>query len=479
MSKHKYIRQIHLLILVTLISVSGCKKFLQQESFNNISVNEIFQDFEGARTTLIGCYNQLRSINYYARDISVYADITGGNVKYPVQTNQLFWNSYNFNNNETSNDLKLFYAAGYNIIYRANDILQNIDRAADATVGQKNTMRAEAYMFRAMAHFDLVRVFAQAPGYTSDRSHKGIYLRLKNDQTIVPLSAQANSVKEVYEAIVKDLDSARVLYLTGSGIYNNINPKFFFNRNMATALLTRVELYNENNQRVIDVATELLPLTGTPSIPLTTAANDYRNAWRNKNIHPESLMEIQFNIDDVSGLGNYYNYAPQVNNVNTLAATDDLLNLYTLTNDVRNRGSLFKRSTVNGIAFFATLKYQGMADTVNNIKLMRISEVYLNRAEAYAKMNMLPEALADLNRIRRARTGVFNNVNDYNNPNVTQQILIDEILNERRRELCFEGHYFFDLARNKKDISRNDCQAVMNCSINYPSNKYVIPTPVN
>ncbi len=476
MKLYKYVQLPIVAILVTSMGIGSCKKFLQQESFNNISTNEIFQDFEGARTTLVGCYDNLKSASYYSREMSVYADIVGGNAKYPIQSNQILWNSYNFNNDAGNNDLKLLYEAAYNNIYRANNILENIVNVKDANEVQLNTMKADAYMFRALGHFDLVRIFAQAPSYSADRSHAGIYLRLKNTSGISQLPP-VNSVKEVYEAIVKDVDSARFLYQNSTNIYGGVNQKFFFNRNAATALLSRIELYNENNQRVIDLATELLPLTGLPTVTLITNANQYITAWRGKNSHPESLMEIQFNNTSGLALGNSFNFS--ANNPTTIAATNDLLNSYTLTNDVRNRQNLFKRVNSSGVDYFFTQKYLGTVDSTNHIKLIRISEVYLNRAEAYAKINMLSEALTDLNKIRRARTGVVTAVNDYNPASPTQQMVIDEILNERRRELCFEGHYMFDLARNKKSIIRNDCQAIMNCNVTYPSPKYVVPIPIN
>lgn len=72
---------------------------------------------------------------------------------------------------------------------------------------------------------------------------------------------------------------------------------------------------------------------------------------------------------------------------------------------------------------------------------MRISEAYLNRAEAYAQMNgNETKAIADLNTLRRYR------ITDYQDiTNVAD--LLQEIRQERRRELCFDEHRWFDLRR--------------------------------
>ena len=55
--------------------------------------------------------------------------------------------------------------------------------------------------------------------------------------------------------------------------------------------------------------------------------------------------------------------------------------------------------------------------------------------------------------------------------------LEDALLLERRKELCFESHYFFDLSRRQKDIVRNDGCISQTCTLRYPSPKYILPIP--
>lgn len=100
-----------------------------------------------------------------------------------------------------------------------------------------------------------------------------------------------------------------------------------------------------------------------------------------------------------------------------------------------------------GTAEIECTKYLGKNGTVNldNIVIIRASEVLLNRAEAYYNTNKEAEALTDVNTIRTraglpAKTGL------------TGQALLDEILKQRRLELAFEGHRFFDLKRLGKDL---------------------------
>lgn len=127
---------------------------------------------------------------------------------------------------------------------------------------------------------------------------------------------------------------------------------------------------------------------------------------------------------------------------------------------------------VNGVTYYSTRKYQGINDTVNNIKVIRSSELYLNRAEAYARSNNLTAALADLNTIRKRGLPTATTFTS-----ASQQAVIDEILAERRRELAFEGHLFFDIARAKKDLVRVD-NIAQTKSFTWPNAFYAYPIPV-
>jgi len=86
---------------------------------------------------LVGCYDYLKSFDYYLRDFTVYPEITGGNLKYARTNNQIQFLSYNFTNDVLNNDMKSFYSTAYKTIYAANNILQYVGTIADATDYQK------------------------------------------------------------------------------------------------------------------------------------------------------------------------------------------------------------------------------------------------------------------------------------------------------------------------------------------------------
>jgi hypothetical protein len=443
--------------------ISGCKKFLYQEPYNNISITDIFKDLEGARTTLAGSYEQLKSINYYLKDFSAYAELTAGNIKYSKISNRALLSSYDFNNDANLNDMALFFRTAYNIIYNTNTIIANINNVADASALQKNKLLADAYALRALVHFDLNRVFAQSFSFTADASHPGIFIKNQLSSVLTPFGTPESS-REVFNQVKSDLDSAILLYPNSVNIFTVGNDKTYFSLDAAKALKSRVALYTNDWPTVISLCTDII---GSNRYPLLSNSA-YVNSWRGKNISSESIFEVAFGNSIAGSLGDYYN--PTNTFYGQFASSNDLLNLYSA-GDVRGPSFMFVTANINSTTFYFSRKYQGMNDSANNIKVIRNSELYLNRAEAYAESNNLTAALADLNIIRRRAntTAVIFSSTD-------QQTVINEILAERRRELCFEAHTFFDFSRKRKNLIRTDCVGTA-CSFTYPDSRFACIIP--
>lgn len=448
---------------IIALSSLGCSKFLETPVQNNVTVDDIFKDFEGARLTVVEMYNSLRGVNYYMRDMYLYADVTGGNIKFSRTSGAVLLQTYNFQNDAGSTDLRNLYTQAYKLIYSANNVLENIGRASNATVQQRNRLVADAYVFRALTHFDLVRIFAQPYTFSNNGAHPGIVLRLRNASVTEPIPDR-NTVNEVYAAVLADLDSAIARYANSVNVYVSSSEKIFFSANYANALKARVNLYKEDNAAAVANASSVISNT---QYALTTNAN-YVNSWRGTTNMTESIFEIDCSNIIGTGIGNFFNpFVPSNLNLQ-MAATTDITNLFQ-SGDVRGVNTLFT-NPVNG--FIYTRKYQGTADSINNIKLMRLSELYLTRAEAQVKQGNITAALADLNIIRlRANPSAV----PFSSANLAD--VLAAILLERRRELCFEGHLFFDIARNKQNLVRTDC-ASPTCSFSFPNSNFASPIPI-
>ena len=144
-----------------------------------------------------------------------------------------------------------------------------------------------------------------------------------------------------------------------------------------------------------------------------------------------------------------------------ICATQDLVDLYE-DSDVRSK-FFTKVNTDNMIT-----KYYGKEGGVPrqvNIPILRLAEMYLNRAEAIYNGASISgvTAMGDLQAIAEKRGAT-----------VPAQF---DIFTERRKELMFEGHIVYDYARCQKNLTRTDFDGTINKDVPFPDNKWAMPIP--
>lgn len=465
----------YLIIAVLLFSVQSCSDFLEQEPGTKTSIDEQLQNKEGVLMALRGVYSELEA-NVRSERFAVYADLQGGNIKFTpnvsgssrgeISASAFIRKVYSFEDDSEESDFKSFYDGSYDIINQANLILEYTPNLADATDAEKNQIKAEALTIRAYAHFLLSQIYAQNYGYTPDASHPGIIYSTKSIKTGIQYPAR-ETVANTYSLLVDDIKTALDNYGDRS---LSAGPSYsYFNKNSAKALLARVYLYKKDWQNAYDTANDVIANSG---IALTNNA-DYSAQWEQRDLPvSETLLEFTLPKDAEgavsSSMSNYFGYT-SATVYGGYVATQDLTGLYE-SGDVRKQLFLEKPlfTLVNGVLvnvnYNFTKKFQDNAGYV----AFRLSELYLIRAEAALETEKPDLAMADINVIRaRANATLLTTTNN----------LKEDILLERRKELCFEGQLFFDLARNQKGISRNDGCISTNCSLAYPSLKYVLPIP--
>jgi hypothetical protein len=476
-------KQFLILILILTVNTWSCEDFLDREPNLEVSVNEQFSSFEGARNAMIGAYSDLREI--LRGKFFLYGDLMGGNIKFApddngnleVNANTTVEETYNLNYTVIDNDFSATYTNFYKIINNLNQILRTISAVPDATESQINFLLAEAFAMRAWTHFELVKMYAQHHSFTTDGSHRGIVYN-KEVLGIGDFPGRLNST-ETYHQIIEDFNDAIDLYAVTTYNYSPDLEKSYMSVDFINAMLTRVYLYKADYAMVISHSNSLID-TGN-YILLTT--NNYVEQWELSAPHSEIILELtpDFSGEDpsIDNLASFYN--PEGSDNARFSASSDLLSLYTTT-DVRRQNTMF--NTVNFITnnaidssedlpYYFTKKFQDRSPTSREgVPVIRLSEVILNKAEAQLKLGNLSEAIASLNQIRLNR--------DLNAPpldSLSEEALALEIFNERRKELCFENHLFYDLARLKKDISRDEGCISLQCNLNYPNYRYAQPIP--
>jgi len=455
-------------IVALLVFLTACEDFLYQEPRLSQTNELTLATFEGLQAATLGAYTPLYSSNWYGRDFPVVADLKGGNSKKgPISSGRFFtpwlWN----NTPQASHGL---WTTAYNMIARVNNILEVIDGGfEEAGVEQADIdqLAAECKFLRALAYFDLARLFCQPIAQGDGGSQLGVPLVLVTELA----QPERNSLGEVYAQIESDLLDAEAGLATVSPNAGN-DAKGWATRYAAQALLARYYLYTEQWQDAADYASILI---NSGEYPVYTA--DEYTTWDLGGVWgTDAAPEIIFEVYGAEGNSSHANW-DVISYIMSPEGYGDInasLDVYDLYEDGDVRKALFRKYAPNYINELWSLKYPGKAPDGNlredNIPVLRISEMYLIRAEALLKGASVSGASAhgDLNAIRANRGA---SLLEAGNTSISSVYL------ERRMELCYEGHELFDLARTGRDLVRVDYQGAVNQNISFPDYRWAMPIP--
>ncbi|PWS26320.1 hypothetical protein DHW03_16175 [Pedobacter yonginense] len=455
-------------LIMVLFMFSSCEKILDKEPTDRISIADLFKDTQGSKAALSGAYHDLLSENHYSKNYMVYPDLLAGNIKYSKTVNNRLEDIYNANQTAILSSMNDSYTSLYAELNNVNNIISYTPSAAGSD-SDKAKIIAEAKCLRALIHFDLVRAFARPFSFTADGSHIGIVVNLK-PQLYGDAAPVRATVAQTYQAIVNDLtDAINTFDNNNVGILSGGSKQNYFTKTAAQALLAKVYLNANNWDKAFTTADDLIK---SNQYSLISNAN-YVSSWTGRVPSSESIFELAIETTfSGTGLGGYYD----VNNTTyrQYAATGDITSLYSAT-DVRRAATMFNSVSINGTTYFFSKKYAIGGTAQTPIKVLRLSELYLIRAEAAIEKSTpdFTTANADLNLIRKRGDAAASTLNI-----AIKADLIDAILLERRKELAFEGNLLFDLARRKKNIARSDCNANA-CNLNADDTRLVMPLPAN
>ncbi len=450
-----------------ILILSSCGDFLDREPVLQQTSELTLSSMNGLNSATIGAYSLLYSVNWYGGYYVLSSEMRGGNGKPEpqnagYQVDAYYWN---FTPSNTEN----LWATAYSAIARANNVINAIPEF-EGTAEENATLqnyKAECLFIRAIAHFDLVRLYAQP--YSYDKTMAGVPVVLVTEMG----EPARNTVEEVYTQVVADLKEAEGLigdYVRDGGSDNSA----WVTKDAIQALLARVYQNMEEWQLAADYATKVIKSGNyemwTADQYVTVSENE-DGAWGRE----IEGSEVIFSVYSSTGSSSYPGQQgiPYMTNEDAhgdVTASHDLLNLFE-EGDVRR--NLYQTSSNEANAGFEwTKKYPSKSGdyTTNNTPVIRLSEMYLLRAEAlYNGASISGEtALADYNMIRTNR-GL---------PARAQALTMSDISNERRRELCFEGQIFFDLARRGESLTRNDFVGTTNQNVTFPGNLWAVPIPV-
>ncbi|MCH7402867.1 RagB/SusD family nutrient uptake outer membrane protein [Belliella kenyensis] len=426
------------LVLFLLIAFTACESFVETNPQQSIDADEALTSPEAVRAATNSVFSRLRAISQYGRDMIAIPEVLTDNSIQAGTGIRLTGEANNQPGAHINNWQNSYYA-----INEANLVLRALDEN-DFSVDFKNEIEGQIRFLLGLYYHNLARVYAYDPTAIIPENNRGgiplLKTGIRNVNEIV-LAGRA-PINEVYEYIYENLERAYTLL---EGI--NTQTPHYASHGAAAALLSRVALYNGDYQKVIIEADKAL----ASGIGTFVSQENYFSSWRQE-VHPESIFEVVFMTNENLGQNESLRatFTTRFNDQTTTATSQGLAvfspELLALYEDVDVRRSIIYRGLGMNSGVFETTKFfsRGGINNLDNVPVIRVSELYLNKAEAHARLGQNLQANENLNIIRE-RAGL-------QAMDLEGESLIEEILKQRRLELSFEGHRSFDLKRLGLDI---------------------------
>ena len=436
-------------LLITAIALSSCKKdYLTQDPPTLLTPEAALATETDLSAALFGAYAGLRNTDHEGRTLPVLGDLMADN-SYVSGRNSGRYTNYNaYIYTVADGNVAGFWNAAYNTILRCNNII-NSPLPSSVNVNQ---YKGEALSIRALCYFNLVRYFAKP--FTDDPSGLGVPIVTKYDITLFPARSK---ISDVYALINADLTQAFTLITT----FTNSTQ---FSKYAARGLQAKVYLTMGDKSNAKTAAVDVITNGGFSVVTSAIHASYWLNALPRTD-KVETLFEVSSDILNNNGFDGLANIYSQSGYGDMLVAND----LYAsfATGDVRK--SLYAPGVRGGAASIFVNKYPNTNGTdISDTKVVRLSELYLIAAEASLPGNEV-DALLYANYITSSRNAA---------PIASSGApLFEDIINERRKELAFEGDRYLDLNRLKRDIQRGTNYPASARTISYTDYRRVLPIP--
>ena len=447
------------LIAIALLgfSFSSCSDFLEQNPQTDLSENDFYKTADDILSAVNGAYSSLQEGDIYG-NWYVFGEIPSDNTRNQLSGSVTTQNEFDQFYIDTQNSMIAnFWKAAYKVINRTNTILGRID-GIEINTELANRYKLECKFIRALMYFNLVRVYGDVPLVLKEISISESYDILREPK------------ENVYNQIIADLKEAQDLPVSYSTAEDGRATQ-----GAAKALLANVYMTLHKYAEAETILAEIIN-SGRYSLlentPGSLNIDGYKNVFSPVNHNSkEGIFEIQF-LKGGYGEGSNHanNFAPENSGTNVVAVGGtggnnipemDIYNAYE-EGDLRRDFSMslgYYDNRKNNewvesryVCKFMDVPYQNN-DASNNYPVIRYADVILMYAEALNQNGKTAEACKYLNMTRRRGFGYQTTETspvDLQTTDKAQFALMVE--QERRVELAFENHRWFDLIRTGRAV---------------------------
>lgn len=458
----------HLALIVSFILFSSCsKEFTETQFFQEDRADEGISSVEQLSSLLRGAYVSMRDANYLGCNYRAYAEIRSDEMHYLFNSPSLTEvATYTLSGQDAYGPTEFTWKTIYQVVASANIVINAPD---DLPWGEGNTpqertneikkLKAQAYTVRALAFFDLLRLYGQK--YAGGTL--GVVLPTRYDanarstratipQTESQIEADFQKALELFGQVA-DSQGGTIVDLVDLAHKNYISPL------AVKALQSRYYLYKGEWQRAAECAQEVI-LSGMYQ---PASASELRSSFQKANT-PNSIFELTVGVNG-SLFTQSYDFLINSQGAGELAVPQQTQLLYD-PSDVR--ASLIVLEDILGRdMYYLNNKFSDIQGN-SNIKVIRYEEVLLNVIEALLHNGDDDTALTYYNELRGQR-GLSG----------TTSLSLGELKKERVRELLGEGFRYWDLLRWGDTVPQGNIDGSFSPSNNktVPNRLFAFPIP--
>jgi starch-binding outer membrane protein, SusD/RagB family len=439
-------------IFLLILLVSSCSEdFINRQPEDNLSIGNYFTNAAEIKTGLVGCYKGLQSI-YFTKDnhLPLTLELMSDDLK------DLHWideyHLFTKTNDDSNSDL---WENHYKMIVNCNNVIAAIDKLVPVNSADEILLKAyrgEASFLRALAYFNLVRLYGDVPSVT-----------LPFDDPNTAFGMGRTPVSEIYATIIiPDLDYAVAnCYKKGANALRNEEARA--TSGAALAILGKVYLTINDPSKAESTLEKMI--VGKAGGEYSLFPN-FQNYFLPANkFNSESVFEVNYNTAAGQPSDFFKWMCPDIGKILCASRHDEQVAVeFNLMREFvnSNEGIRYIATVDSGIVPAANPPLQPWARKLTppplevrnfaipgcdyNYHVTRYADALLMYAEALMLNGKKENALTYMNMVR-TRAGV---------PVLTDpaEVTIEAILHERRMELAFEGHRYFDLVRTGKAIEK-------------------------
>ena len=440
---------------LSVVTLTSCDGYLDTFPSDSLVSDDAITNLQDVETALNGSYYSLKNAGYYGCDFVARAEVGGDDVQTLAAGGLRTDPFYRFIHRQ-NNSPEGFWSIPYTIINRTNVLLNAIDKGQLPAGDELNNAKGEALAVRALCHFNLLVTYGK-PYFVSNGETPGVVV-----VTSVPTPdalPSRSTVAEGYKAVISDLEEA--LSLIGTEVKDGR-----FNSWAVKSLLARVCMFKGDWEKTFSYAKDVIE-----NSPYALVENkNYLAAWQGR-YNTESVFDLEISDLD-AGNRELFGYVVDPTGYAAISITKEFEDLLKENEDDVRLG-LLANTTAEGRYYINKYPGQNGKTAVNNIRVIRLSDVYLMAAEAALKKSSVDQVSADkyLNAIIKRACPSAENV-------VATK---DLVAKERRKELVMEGHRLYDILRTGVTVNRTGGYHFLNkvdlVSPNYKDYRTILAIP--